>query len=137
MPGSTEKHIPGTSGCSSPSIMYGGSCVVMPMPWPVRWMNCSPYPASVITCRAARSISWQATPGPDRLDAGLLRLPDDLVHLADLGGRLADAHGAAGVRAVAVHQAAEVEDDRVAVLDGPVAGLVVRVGAVRARSRPR
>ena len=63
MPGSTEKHMPGTSGCSSPSIMYGGSCVVVPMPWPVRWMNCSPYPASVITARAARSTSWHATPG--------------------------------------------------------------------------
>ena len=69
---------------------------------------------------------------PDRLDARLLGLPHDLVHLADLGGRLADADGAAGVRAVAVHQAAEVEDDRVARLDRPVAGLVVRVGAVRA-----
>ena len=49
MPGSTEKHMPGTSGCSSPSIMYGGSWVVVPMPCPVRWMNRSPYPASVIT----------------------------------------------------------------------------------------
>ena len=113
--------------------MYGGSCVVTPMPWPVRWMNCSPYPASVITCRAARSISWQATPGPDRLE----RRPAAPAARSSCTSRTsADGsptrHRAGGVRAVAVHQAAEVEDDRVAVLDDPVAGLVVRVGAVRA-----
>ena len=48
-----------------------------------------------------------------------------------------DAHGAAGVRAVAVHEATEVEHDRVADLDGPVTGLVVGVGAVRARADDR
>ena len=84
------------------------------MPWPVRWMNCSPYPASVITCAGGPVDLLAGDAGPDRLDAGLLRLPHDLVHLADLGGRLADADRAGGVRAVAVHQAAEVEDDRVA-----------------------
>ena len=49
--------MPGTSGCPSPSTMYGGSWVVTPIPCPVRWMNCSPYPASVITRRASRSTS--------------------------------------------------------------------------------
>ena len=43
--------------------MYGGSCVVRPIPWPVRWMKYSPYPASAMTSRAARSMSWQAAPG--------------------------------------------------------------------------
>ena len=129
--------MPGTSGCSSPSIMYGGSWVVTPMPWPVRWMNCSPYPASVMTWRAARSISWQATPGRTASTPACCACAHDLVHLADLRGRLADADRAGGVGAVAVHQPAEVEHDRVADLDDPVARLVVRVGAVRARSRRR
>ena len=84
----------------------------------------------MITVRAARSISWQATPGRTASNAGLLRLPDDLVDLALLVGRLADVDRARGVRAVAVLEAAEVEDDHVAVLDHPLAGLVVRVGAV-------
>ena len=42
--------------------------------------------------------------------------------------------GAGGVRAVAVLDAAEVEDDHVAFLDRPLAHLVMRVGAVRARA---
>ena len=71
------------------------------------------------------------------LEAGLLRAADDLVDLALLVGRLADVDGAGGVGAVAVLEAAEVEHDHVALLDDPVAHLVVRVGAVRARSRRR
>ena len=63
MPGSTEKHIPGRTGCVSPSTMYGGSWVVIPMPCPVRWMKNSPKPASVMTARAARSTSWHSIPG--------------------------------------------------------------------------
>ena len=90
-----------------------------------------------MTARAARSISWQATPGPHRLEAGLLGRAHDVVDLALLVGRLADVDGAGGVGAVAVLEAAEVEHDHVAVLDHPVARLVVRVGAVRARSRRR
>ena len=49
-------------------------------------------------------------------------------------GGLADAHRAAGVGPVAEHQPAEVEDDAVALLDHPVARLVVRVGAVGSRA---
>src|SRR6185436_2689417 len=75
--------------------------------------------------------------GPHGLEAGLLGAPDDLVHLALLVGRLADVHAARGVRAVAVLQPAEVEDDHVAVLDPAVTRLVVRVGAVRARADDR
>ena len=51
--------------------------------------------------------------------------------LAFLVGGFSHVDGARGVGAVAVLQAAEVEDDHVAVLDRAVAGLVVRVGAVR------
>src|SRR5690606_33967200 len=43
-----------------------------------------------------------------------------------------DVHGAGGVGAVAVLQAAEVEDDHVAVGDDAVAGLVLWAGAVGA-----
>ena len=70
----------------------------------------------------------------DRLEAGLLGAADDLVHLALLVGRLADVHGAGRVGAVAVLDAAEVQHDHVAVLDHPLADLVVRVGAVGARA---
>ena len=71
---------------------------------------------------------------PHRLEAGLLRAPHELVDLALLVGRLADVDGAGRVRAVAVLDAAEVEDDHVAFLDHTLVELVVGVGAVRARA---
>ena len=79
-------------------------------------------------------MSWHVAPGRHRLEARLLRAADDLVHLALLVGGLADVDRAARVGAVAVLEAAEVEDDHVALLDRPVARLVVRVGAVRPRA---
>src|SRR3954453_10594506 len=108
--------MPGTRRCSSPSIMYGGSWVVTPMPCPVRWMKYSPYPASVMTARAARSTSWQAAPGPTAAppacrDARFLGSAHDVVHSALLEVRFADVDRAGGVGAVAVLEAAEVEDD--------------------------
>ena len=33
------------------------------MPWPVRWMNHSPYPASAMISRAVRSTLSAVTPG--------------------------------------------------------------------------
>src|SRR5262245_12477901 len=48
---------------------------------------------------------------PNGFEPGLLRLLDDLVHLALRVGRLADVHGARRVRRVAVHDSAEVEND--------------------------
>ena len=52
------------------------------------------------------------------------------MHLPLLLGGLADVHGPRRVRAVSVLEPAEVEHHHVAVLDHPVADLVVRVGAV-------
>ena len=134
MPGSIEKHMPGSSGCVSPSTMYGGSCVVSADAVADAVDEVLAVAGVGDHLRAARSISWQATPGPDGLEAGLLGCADDLVDLALLVGRLADVDRAGRVRAVAVLEAAEVEHDHVAVLDRPLAGLVVRVGAVRARA---
>src|SRR4051812_44513286 len=57
----------------------------------------------------------------DRFDRGLLRAADDLVHLGLLRGRLAHVDGASHVRAVAILGAAEVEHDRVALLDDAIA----------------
>ena len=82
-------------------------------------------------------MSWHVGARPDRLEARLLRAADDLVHLALLVGGLADMDRAARVGAVAVLEPTEVEDDHVALLDRPIARLVVRVGAVRAPSRRR
>ena len=48
-----EKHIPGSGVLAS--IMYSGSCVVMPMPWPVRWIKLLAVPASV-SPRARRAV---------------------------------------------------------------------------------
>ena len=73
-------------------------------------------------------------PGPHGLEAGLLGALDDLVHVALLVGRLAHVHRARRVRAVTVHDPAEVEDDHVALLDHARSELVVRVGAVRPRA---
>ena len=67
-----------------------------------------------------------------RLEGGLLRLPDHLMDRDDLRRRLAHGHRAGGVGPVAVHQATEVEDHGVPVLDDTLPRLVVRVGAVRA-----
>ena len=94
--------------------MYGGSWVVTPMPWPVRWMKYSPYPASAITARAARSTSWQAAPGRTASKPGLLGRAHHVVDALLLGAGLADVDGTGGVGAVAVLEAAEVEDDHVA-----------------------
>ena len=107
--------MPGHERLVSPSTMYGGSWVVTPMPWPVRWMKYSPYPASVITCAGHPVDLLARDTRPDRLERGLLGRADDLVDLALLVRRLADVHRAGGVGAVAVLEAAEVEDHRVAV----------------------
>ena len=55
--------MPASSTVALPSTMYGSSCVSTPMPWPVRWMNSSPYPPSMITWRAAASTDSAVTPG--------------------------------------------------------------------------
>src|SRR3954452_325913 len=72
--------------------------------------------------------------GAHRLVARLLRAPHHLEDLALLRGRLADVDRARRVGAVAVLEPAEVEHDHVTRLDPPVARLVMRVGAVRARA---
>jgi hypothetical protein len=51
----------------APSIMYGGSCVVTPIPWPLRWMNCPGAPVDLL----ARD-SRDAQPGADDGEADLL-----------------------------------------------------------------
>ena len=107
------------------------------MPWPVRWMKCSPQPASSITSRAAASTSSAVTPGRTAAVDGLLGGLQDGVPLGDVGaGAAADDVGAGAVGAVAGGRlAADVDDDEVAGLDRPAGQLVVRAGAVRARSR--
>src|SRR6476620_7381552 len=69
--------------------------------------------------------------GPDGVEARLLGGPHDVVHLLHLVARFTDRHRARRVRTVAVPQPPEVQHDRVAGLDHAVAGLVVRIGAVR------
>ena len=71
-------------------------------------------------------------PGLDRLEGRLLGLAHDLEHLAFLLGGLTDVDRPGGIGSVAVLDAAEVQDDHVAVLDGPLTDLVVGVGAVGA-----
>ena len=66
MPGSIEKAIPGSSGVRLPATMYGSSCVSSPMPWPVRWMKRSPYPAAVIDVAGGGVDRLGGDPGPDR-----------------------------------------------------------------------
>ena len=68
--------------------------------------------------------------------AGLLRLDEHRVGVADLGRRLADVEHARDVGAVAVHRAAEVAQHDVAVGDRARRGrLVVRAGGVARRRR--
>src|SRR5690606_24389032 len=83
--------------------------------------------------RAGRPVDVLAGgAGAHGAESGLLGGAYEVVDAALLVGGLPDVHGAGGVGAVAVLQAAEVEDDHVAVGDDAVAGLVVRVGAVGA-----
>ena len=111
--GSMEKHMPSSSSFVSPSIMYGGSCVARPEArCPVRWIKYSAV-ARVGDHLACCQVDLLARDSrPDGLEAGLPREPrrfrDDLALLV---GWLADVDGAGGVRAVAVLDAAEVEDD--------------------------
>src|SRR6476660_9223966 len=105
MPGSIEKHMPGSSGCASPSTMYGGSCVVSPMPWPVRVDEVLAV-AGVRNHLPRRPVDVLA--GDARahgLVAGLLRALHDLVHPALLVGGLADVDGARRVGAISVLRA--------------------------------
>lgn len=83
-----------------------------------------------MTARAARSISWQATRAAPRCSPPPAPPARCRGPAAPRGG-FADVDRAGGVGAVAVLEAAEVEHDHVAPLDGAVTGLVVRVGAVR------
>src|SRR5256714_12641112 len=65
-------------------------------------------------------------PGTDRVDRGLLRLQADGVGLGDPPGQLAGGERPRAVRAVAVDHRPGVHDDRVAVLDDPIAWMRVR-----------
>ena len=70
--------------------------------------------------------------GAYRLECGLLGAADDLENVPFLVSWLADVDGAGGIRSVAVLDAAEVEHHHVAGLDGALADLMVRIGAVGA-----
>lgn len=72
-----------------------------------------------------------------RAETGLLGLADEVVDALFVVAGFADVDRARGVGAVAVLEAAEVEDDHVAPLDDAVADLVVRVGSVGARGDDR
>ncbi len=137
MPGSMEKAWPGSSRVPLPATMYGSSCSSMPMPWPVRWMNCSPQPG-VGDDRAGGGVDGLAG-GADHGggDGGLLCVEQHGVGLGQLLGRLAEVDAAGDVGAVAdpvvaEHRAAEVAEHHLALLDDPVARLVVGAGRVGA-----
>ena len=90
----------------------------MPIPWPMRCLKSASVAGRPRSAAAGAVHLARGHARPERGPAGLLRREDELVRVADLGFRLADAHGAAEVRAVAVDDRAEVEHDDVALLDG-------------------
>ncbi len=59
--------------------------MVTPIPWPVRWMNCSPYPAAVITFLGLPVNVLARHARPYRFHRRLLRPSHDFMHLAYLG----------------------------------------------------
>ena len=132
MPGSIEKHMPGCKrlafALDHVRRFVGGQ------PDPVADAVDEVLPVAGLgdhgACGAIDLLALDAR--ADRLEPRLLRSPHDLVHLAFLVGGLADMNRAGRVRSVAVLEAAEVEHHHVAVLDDPVAHLVVRVRAVGA-----
>ncbi len=72
MPGSTEKHMPGSTGAVWALETSPGSWTSRPMEWPVRWVKYSPYPARSMTSRAARSMAAKPTPGAATCSAAAL-----------------------------------------------------------------
>ena len=50
-PGSTVMHMPGANKSLDEAEIPGRSWICKPMPWPVPWLNSSPYPAAVIDAR--------------------------------------------------------------------------------------
>ena len=109
--GSSVNVIPASSGVSSSAERNGRSWTSRPIPWPIRWRKCSPSPASSIGPRqAAFDLARErARPagGASRLGGG----EHHVVRVQQLGARLARDDRAAEVGAVAVDDAAEVEED--------------------------
>src|SRR5262249_49730695 len=72
-----------------------------------------------------------------RLTTRPLALAHDVPHMSRVGPRVADAHGAGTVGAVAVDDTTEVDDDKCARLDVAHARARVRFGRVRTRCDDR
>ena len=87
--------------------------------------------------RAATSTACAGDPGRDGVDAGLLGLLHDVVHLLELGGGFAERHGPRHVGVIAAVQRAEIQLDDVAFVEQAVSGLVVRLGGVLAEGHDR
>ena len=125
--------MPSSSRVALPSTMYGSSWVSRPMPWPVRWMNHSPYPASSMIApgRLVHALGGDAGPDPD--GGRLLGALEHLVVRGEIVGRAAHGVRAGAVGAVAGrHGAPDVDHDDVPAANHPVGDLVVRRGGVRA-----
>ncbi len=91
----------------------------------------SPYPASVITVRAAASTDSAVTPGRACAQAASWASCSTRKYVDELRRRLAQGVHPGAVRAVALRRRpADVDDHDVAGLEHPVADLVVRRGAV-------
>ena len=75
-------------------------------------------PARVGDDVAARAVDLRALDaGAHRVAPGLLALEHDVVEVTRVGTGIADAHRAGHVGAVAVDDAAEVDDDQLVALD--------------------
>ena len=90
-----------------------------------------------MTARHARSTVGAGDAGAHRVAAGLLARGDEVPEAAGVGAGVADADGAGHVGAVAVDDAAEVDDDELAAADAPVGRAGVRLRGVRARRDDR
>ena len=124
---------------SFPVTRYGSSCSSRPIPWPVRWMNAITEPGVARSRRAPRGRRPRpATPGADGVER-----PPAAPRGPCRGPRVISSVGSPTdtVRVMSdeypAEPAAEVHHDGVAVSIDPVARLVVRRGAVRARAHDR
>ena len=135
MPGSTVTTLPASS-VSSTRSRARRLVDLEPTPWPRPWPKLSPKPAAAITSRASRVGLDAGHARADRSSRGELRLEADVVGARSSSGERRRSRTCACSRSSS-RRAARPSRATTSVLglDEPVAGLGVRLRAVRAGAR--
>ena len=112
--GSIVSTRPGASIVSSPGLLDGGSVMFLPRPWPKRPTLPSSMPGVLQHLGLGEEHVGRGPAGPRRLDAGLGRLPQQVVHAPGFVGRLAERDVAVEVAEIPAPARAGVDQEDVA-----------------------